>query len=46
MGKFYSKEEIEFLKENAEKFGADICVQKLNRYTKRRDREFKIYINF
>lgn len=31
MGKFYSKEEIEFLKENAEKFGADICAQKLNR---------------
>lgn len=31
MGKFYSKEEITFLKENAEKFGAKICSEKLNR---------------
>lgn len=31
MGKFYSTEEIEFLKENAEKFGAVVCSQKLGR---------------
>lgn len=31
MAKFYSKEEIIFLKENAPKFGASICAQKLGR---------------
>lgn len=31
MAKFYSKEEINFLKENAEKFGAKICAEKLDR---------------
>lgn len=31
MGKFYSREEIEFLKKNAEKFGAKICSEKINR---------------
>lgn len=31
MAKQYSNEEIEFLKENAPKFGAQICAEKLNR---------------
>lgn len=31
MAKFYSNEEIAFLKENAPKFGATICAQKLGR---------------
>ena len=31
MGKFYSKEEIKFLRENAEKFGAVVCAEKLKR---------------
>lgn len=31
MAKFYSNEEIAFLKENAPKFGAAICAQKLGR---------------
>lgn len=31
MARFYSDEEIEFLKENAPKFGAKICAEKLGR---------------
>lgn len=31
MAKFYSKEEVDFLKENVDKFGVEICAQKLNR---------------
>ena len=31
MAKFYSEEEINFLKENAEKFGARVCSEKLGR---------------
>ena len=31
MAKFYTKEEIEFLKENAPKFGVKICAEKLNK---------------
>ena len=31
MAKFYSNEEVSFLKENAPKFGAVICAEKLGR---------------